>query len=233
MAVGGIPARALPSGQSRDQGISLGRSRAASHPDRDVQLRHRISLNGPDITAGLARRITPAQWEAVGHGLAPVTGRMLDLVPAERAAALDEGPVTIDLDTTNVVYGRKKRGVAYNHQGQRVGRPHVAAWAETEIVLAADLGDGTGDPRATAPGLLRRALAALPPRARASGRVGTSRSFTDQKSAHRVIRGIGSNQPAAAAACADAKSLRRWPRSWTNQHRQRFQSLFQVRRCHR
>ena len=121
--------------------------------------------------AGLARRITPAQWEAVGHGLAAVTGRMLDLVPAERAAALAAGPVTIDLDTTDVeVYGRKKRGVAYNHQGQRVGRPHVAAWAETGIVLAADLGDGTDDPRATAPGLLRRALGCLPAAARA-GRV--------------------------------------------------------------
>jgi len=68
------------------------------------------------------------------------------------------------------VYGRRKRGVAYNHQGQRVGRPHVAAWAETEIVLAADLGDGTDDPRATAPDLLRRALACLPAAARA-GRV--------------------------------------------------------------
>ena len=61
--------------------------------------------------------------------------------------------------------------MAYNHQGQRVGRPHVAAWAETEIVLAADLGDGTDDPRATAPDLLRRALACLPAAARA-GRVG-------------------------------------------------------------
>jgi hypothetical protein len=122
--------------------------------------------------AGLARRVTPAQWRAVESGLAVVTGRMLDLVPAERAAALAAGPVTIDLDTTDVeVYGRKKRGVAYNHQGQRAGRPHVAAWAETEIVLAADLGDGTDDPRATAPGLLRRALAALPEQARASGRV--------------------------------------------------------------
>ena len=60
-----------------------------------------------------------------------------------------------------------------NHQGQRVGRPHVASWAETEIVLAADLGDGTDDPRATAPDLLRRALAALPAAARASGRVAT------------------------------------------------------------
>jgi hypothetical protein len=121
--------------------------------------------------AGLARRLTPAQWQAVESGLAAVTGRMLDLVPAERAAALAGGPVTIDLDTTDVeVYGRKKRGVAWNHQGQRVGRPHVAAWAETEIVLAADLGDGTDDPRATAPDLLRRALACLPAAARA-GRV--------------------------------------------------------------
>jgi hypothetical protein len=122
--------------------------------------------------AGLARRITAAQWEAVERGVAAVTGRMLDLLPAPRAAALADAPVTIDLDTTDVeVYGRKKRGVAYNHQGQRVGRPHVAAWAETEIVLAADLGDGTDDPRATAPGLLRRALAGLPERARRSGQV--------------------------------------------------------------
>ena len=122
--------------------------------------------------AGLARRVTPAQWQAVESGLAVVTGRVLSRLPAARAAALAGGPVTIDLDTTDVeVYGRKKRGVAYNHQGQRVGRPHVASWAETEIVLAADLGDGTDDPRATAPDLLRRALAALPAAARASGRV--------------------------------------------------------------
>ena len=71
--------------------------------------------------AGLARRITPAQWEAVEQGVAAVTGQMLDLLPPERAAALAGGPVTIDLDTTDVeVYGRNKRGVAYNHQGQRV-----------------------------------------------------------------------------------------------------------------
>ena len=69
------------------------------------------------------------------------------------------------------VYGRKKRGVAYNYQGQRAGRPHVAAWAETEIVLAADLGTGIDDPRAGAAGLLRRALACLPQRARDGGRV--------------------------------------------------------------
>jgi hypothetical protein len=122
--------------------------------------------------AGLARRVTPAQWQAVEHGVAAVTARMLSLLPAGRAAALAEGPVTIDLDATDVeVYGARKRGVDWNHQGQRVGRPHVAAWAEAETVLAADLGDGTDDPRASAPGLLRRALASLPAAVRAGGRV--------------------------------------------------------------
>ena len=146
--------------------------------------RQRADVAGQQITpvpglasttaAGLARRLTPGQWRAVESGLAVVTGRMLSLLPAERVTALAGGPVTIDLDTTDVeVYGRKKRGVAYNHQGQRVGLPHVATWAETEIVLAADLGDGTDDPRATAPDLLRRALATLPAAARASGRVAT------------------------------------------------------------
>jgi hypothetical protein len=34
--------------------------------------------------------------------------------------------VTVDLDTTDVeVYGRKKRGVAYNHQGVRHEAPAV------------------------------------------------------------------------------------------------------------
>ena len=122
--------------------------------------------------AGLARRIAPAQWLKVETGLAAVTERMLGLVPRPRAAALTDGAVTIDLDATDVeVYGSKKRGVAYNHQGQRVGRPHVAIWAETEIVLAADLGSGTDDVRATAPDLLRRALACLPAAARASGQI--------------------------------------------------------------
>ena len=122
--------------------------------------------------AGLARRFTPAQWQAVEAWLAAVTGRMLSLLPAERVAALAEGPVTIDLDTTDVeVYGSKKRGVAYNHQGQRVWLAARGGLGQTEAVLAADLGDGTDDPRATAPDLLRRALAALPPRVRASGRV--------------------------------------------------------------
>jgi hypothetical protein len=128
--------------------------------------RRRADVAGQQITpvpglssttaAGLARRITGEQWQAVEAGLAAVTQRMLELLPTPRAAALAGGPVTIDLDATDVeVYGRKKRGVAFNHQGQRVGRPHVAAWAETEIVLAADPGSCTDDP-----GLARRACCA-------------------------------------------------------------------------
>jgi hypothetical protein len=99
--------------------------------------------------AELARRITPAQCLKVETGLAAVTERML---APERVAGLAGGPVTTGLDATDVEgCGRKKRGVAYNHQGQRAGRPHVAIWAQTETVLAADLGWGTDDVRAAAP----------------------------------------------------------------------------------
>ena len=128
----------------------------------------------PDLAAttaaGLARRLSAGQWAAVETGLGEVAAATLGLLPADRAAAL-AGSVTIDLDTTDVeVYGRCKRGVAFNHQGQRVGRPHVACWADTATVLAADLLAGNEDPRRDAAELLGRALAALPAAARA-GRI--------------------------------------------------------------
>jgi len=113
--------------------------------------------------AGIARRFTGEHWRGAEAGLAAATARMVSLLPAERTAELAEGPVTIDIDATDVeVYGSKKRGVAYNYQGQRAGRPHVASWAETEIPLAADLLAGDQDPRSHVTGLLGRALAALP-----------------------------------------------------------------------
>jgi hypothetical protein len=95
---------------------------------------------------GIARRFTGRHWRGAEAGLAEATTRMIVLLPAERAAELAAGPVTIDIDATDVeVYGSKKRGVAYNYQGQRAGRPHVASWAETEIPLAADLLAGDQD----------------------------------------------------------------------------------------
>ena len=72
--------------------------------------------------AGIARRFTGEHWRGTEAGLAAATARMTDLLPAERAAELAEGPVTIDIDATDVeVYGSKKRGVAYTYQGQRAG----------------------------------------------------------------------------------------------------------------
>ena len=92
--------------------------------------------------AGLARRFGDGQWRALETGLGNIAAAALDILTAvapQRAARLSE-TVTIDLDTTDVeVYGRLKRGVAFNHQGQRVGRPHVATWAETATVLAAHM----------------------------------------------------------------------------------------------
>lgn len=120
--------------------------------------------------AGLARRFSDPQWISVETGVARVTERMLERVPAARRNWLCH-TATIDLDASDVeVFGRKKRGVAYNYQGQRSGRPHVATWAEVETVLAAELLSGHDDPRAGAAELFRRALAALPEQAR-GGRV--------------------------------------------------------------
>lgn len=119
--------------------------------------------------AGLARRFTGGRWRAVESAIGDIHAGMLAALAAGRAARLCAA-VRIDLDTTDVeVYGRHKRGVAVTHQGQRVGRPHVASWAETATVLAADLMAGNDDPRPHAAQLLRRGLAALPAPARSGG----------------------------------------------------------------
>src|SRR4051794_18164514 len=149
--------------------VGLDRQRA----DRAGQALTPVPELAATTAAGLARRLSDTQWAAVETGIGDVHATALAMLAARapaRAAALCES-VTIDLDTTDVeVYGRRKRGVAFNHQGQRVGRPHVATWAETATVLAADLMSGRDDPRPHAPELLRRALAALPAAAR-GGRI--------------------------------------------------------------
>ena len=147
---------------------------------------------------GLARRFTPEHWRGAEAGLAQATARMVGMLPAERAAELAEGPVTIDIDATDVeVYGNKKRGVAYTYQGQRAGRPHVAAWAETEIPLAADLLAGDQDPRSSVAALLGRALAALPQAVRDGA------AAAGQKITLRADAGYFAGDLARAAATAD------------------------------
>jgi hypothetical protein len=171
-ATGGIPAGSCWSGWPRRSwpGRTSWSGWTGSAPTRRGNSSRRC--RGCSTTAaGLARRFTDQQWQAVEHGLAQVHERMLAALPVSRRARLTSA-ATIDLDTTDVeVYGSKKRGVAYNYAGQRCGRPYVATWAETETTLAADLLAGNDDPRPGAPELLRRALAALPRAVRAAAQI--------------------------------------------------------------
>ena len=111
----------------------------------------------------LARRFEDKQLAALEASNAALVTRAFEILPgAERSRLVSLRP-SIDLDPTDVeVYGKKKRGMAFNYAGQRCGRPHPAVWAEGGSVLAADLGSGTDDPRPQAPSLIARAIAALP-----------------------------------------------------------------------
>jgi len=95
--------------------VGLDRQRA----DVAGQLLAPVSGLSSTTAAGLARRLSEGQWLGVETGIGDIHTAMLAALPPARAAALCE-EVTIDLDTTDVeVYGRKKRGVAYNYQGVR------------------------------------------------------------------------------------------------------------------
>lgn len=122
----------------------------------------------PDVPAsttviGLGKRFDDKVRAQVERANAVLIKRVFALLPEKRRTQLASERPTIDLDPTDTeVYGRHKEGSAFNYQGQRVYRPHPAVWAEAGWVLAADFGSGRSDPRPQAPGLLARALAALP-----------------------------------------------------------------------
>jgi hypothetical protein len=118
--------------------------------------------------AGLARRFGPEQLAGVEAAIADLVQRSVDLLPVQRRIELGAS-VTVDLDSTDVeVYGSKKQGVAYNYQGQRAGRPHLATWAEAGLTTAADLLAGNDDVRPRAGDLLGRGLAGIPEPVRAA-----------------------------------------------------------------
>ena len=157
-----------------------------------------VGAAGPAVhdrgRAGPPLRRRPARRHRGRRG--GVTARAFALLPAQRRKALCAGAVTIDLDCTDVeVYGRRKQGVAYNYQGQRVGRPHVAAWAEAGLVLAADLMSG-------------RTMCARSPGSCCAGRWPRCPPRSSPRSAQAVIDGCG-----CVPMPATSPPTSRWPRS--------------------
>ncbi|SBW24410.1 hypothetical protein FDG2_4142 [Candidatus Protofrankia californiensis] len=99
-------------------------------------------------TARLAQRFGPDQRAGIEAGLAVIAERMTGFLPAQRCTDLVTHRSTLDCDSTDVeVYGRKKRGVAYTHDGKKAGRPLLISWARTVLTLAAELLAGNQDPR--------------------------------------------------------------------------------------
>ena len=118
----------------------------------------------PSRTAArLAGRFGPAALAGIEATVGVLASRWLARLPAQRRAELVTGRPTLDLDSSDVeVFGRAKRGVAYTYEGKKAGRPLLASWARTGLVLAADLLAGDQDVRPRAAGLFARALANLP-----------------------------------------------------------------------
>ncbi len=111
----------------------------------------------------LAGRFDAGALGGIEATVGVLASRWLARLPAQCRAELVTGRPTIDLDSSDVeVFGRLKRGVAYTYEGKKVGRPLLASWARTGLVLAGDLLFGDQDVRPRAAGLLTRALASLP-----------------------------------------------------------------------
>ena len=131
--------------------------------DRRDSSWHRCRALRPRPRPGAGPADHPGAVAGGGTGLAAVTERMLALLPARAGGGADRR-------AGHDRPGHHRRGGLRPQEARRRLQPPGAAGrpaargdlGETEIVLAADLGDGTDDPRVTAPDLLRRALPPCP-----------------------------------------------------------------------
>ena len=184
-----------------------GESWSALDHQRDDPAWQRLSAVDPlasTTAAGLARRFGADRLRGVEQGLAEVLHTAFSVLPAQRRAALAARPPTIDLDATDVEVYASKQGVAYNHTGQRVGRPHLATWAEAGVTLAADLLGGSDDVRSHAVGLLARALAGLPAQVTGRPRLRADSGYFSGELARAAVDG----------GCDFAIAARRNPAAW-------------------
>jgi len=169
--------------------------------------------------AAAAQRFDDNAVTAVEDAMGVLIARWFKVMPARRRDQLSACRPSIDLDGTDIeVYGKQKQGVAYNYAGQKVGRAHPATWAETGLVLAADLGSGVDDPRPQAPGLITRAIANLPaglPRPRVRADAG----YFDAKVAHAAVAagadfGIAAKRNTATWRAVAAVHEAAWEDCW-------------------
>ena len=170
----------IPSIKERDRGLTAGQTLTAiascqlAGGDHLTSLdRRRADAAGQELepvptpasttAAGLAKRFESEQVAGIEAGIGAVNARILALVGQVRRSALTRR-VTLDIDATDIeVYGRTKKGCAYNYQGQRTYRADIALWAELGVPVAADLLAGDEDPRSSVVELIQRAHANLPP----------------------------------------------------------------------
>jgi hypothetical protein len=174
--------------------------------------------------AAAAQRFDDNAVTAVEDAMGVLIARWFKVMPARRRDQLSACRPSIDLDgTDSEVYGKQKQGVAYNYAGQKVGRAHPATWAETGLVLAADLGSGVDDPRPQAPGLITRAIANLPaglPRPRVRADAG----YFDAKVAHAAVAagadfGIAAKRNTATWRAVAAVHEAAWEDCWDHARR--------------
>ncbi len=124
-----------------------------------AELRAVSEVLAPTTAGQLMRRLDARQCQAAVTELARVgdeVDRQLGLPPS--------APVTLDMDSfDSEVYGRLKRGAAFNYRGQRCYDSQLVTWAERRRILAIELRPGNLNEHPTAEMLVERALAALPP----------------------------------------------------------------------